>query len=52
MGFIFGIGTALFLLLFVLRWVPRLVGLSFWLGSVAVTGGTALAVVYLLTQAK
>lgn len=50
MGLIFGLGSALFLLLFALRWLPRLVGLSFWLVSSAATGGAALAVLYLLTQ--
>jgi hypothetical protein len=50
MGFIFGIGSALFLLFFIVRWLPRMIGLSLWLGSAAVTGGGALAVLYLLTQ--
>lgn len=52
MGFLFGIGTALFLLVFVLRWVPRLVGLSVWLGSAAVTGGAAMALLYLLAEGR
>lgn len=52
MGFVFGIGSALLLLFFVLRWLPRLVGLSFWLGSSAVAGGAALAVLYLLSEGR
>jgi hypothetical protein len=50
MGFIFGIGMALFLLFLVLRWLPRLVGLSIWLGSAALTGGGALVILYLLSD--
>lgn len=48
MGFLFGIGTAVFALWFTLRLLPRLIGLSFWLGSAAMTGGAALAVMYIL----
>lgn len=48
MGLIFGIGTALFALLMVLRLLPKLIGLSLWLGSAAITGGAALTILYLL----
>ena len=50
MGFLIGIGTLLFAALLALRLLPKLVGLAFWLGSSAVTGGAALAILYLLTQ--
>jgi hypothetical protein len=52
MGFLFGIGTALFLLFLALRLLPKLVGLAFWLGSVSVTGGAALAIMYILMQGR
>ncbi len=48
MGFLFGIGTALVALWIILRLVPKMIGLSVWLGSAAITGGAALALLYLL----
>ncbi|MEY4984315.1 MAG: hypothetical protein RIR62_2581 [Pseudomonadota bacterium] len=48
MGILFGVGTALVALVVILRLLPKMIGLSVWLGSAAVTGGAALAVLYLL----
>ena len=48
MGLLFGIGTAIFALWFTLRLVPKLIGMSVWLGSAAVTGTAALAIMYIL----
>lgn len=48
MGLLFGLGTALVALWVVLRLVPKLVALSIWLGSVAVTGASALVIMYIL----
>ncbi len=50
MGFLFGVGTAIFALWFTLRLVPKLIGLSFWLGSAAVTGSAALVIMYILDR--
>lgn len=52
MGFLFGIGTALFMLFVTLRILPKLVGLAFWLGSVSVTGGAALMIMYILVEGR
>lgn len=52
MGFLFGIGTALFLLFLALRILPKLVGLAFWLGSMSVTGGAALVIMYILIEGR
>jgi hypothetical protein len=51
MGVIFGIGSIVFALLFAVRLLPKLVGLSLWLASAAITGGAALTVLYLLDRA-
>jgi hypothetical protein len=50
MGLIFGIGGFLFALLMVLRLLPKLLGLSLWLGSAAITGGAALMILSLLEK--
>ena len=50
MAFLLGIGTLLFVAFLALRLLPKLVGLAFWLGSSAITGGAALVILYLLTQ--
>ena len=52
MAMIFGLGTLLVAAIFALRLLPKLVGLAFWLASMAVTGGAALAVLYLLTEGR
>lgn len=52
MAIFFSIGTLLLAALMALRLLPKLVGLAFWLGSSAVTGGSALAILYLLTQTR
>ncbi len=48
MGFLFGIGTAFFAFWIILRFVPRMIGLSVWMSSAGITGGAALVVLYLL----
>lgn len=50
MGLIFGLGSALMAIFFLARLLPRLIGLSFWLGSAGITAGTALAVLYLASK--
>ncbi len=50
MGILLGLGTLLFIAFMAIRLLPKLVGLAFWLGSTAVTGGAALVILYLLTQ--
>jgi hypothetical protein len=52
MAMIFGLGTVLLAAVLLLRLLPKLVGLAFWLGSMAVTGGAALVVLYLLTEGR
>lgn len=46
MGLLFGVGTMLMALFLAVKILPRLVGLAFWLGSVSITGGTALVLLY------
>ena len=46
MGLLFGVGTVLMALFLSVRVLPKLVGLAFWLGSVSITGGTALILLY------
>jgi hypothetical protein len=50
MALLFGIGTLFFAAILALRLLPKLVGLAFWLGSTAITGGVALIILYLLAQ--
>ena len=52
MAIFFSIGTLLVAAFMALRLLPKLVGLAFWLGSSAITGGSALAILYLLTQTR
>ena len=52
MAIFFSIGTLLLAAFMALRLLPKLVGLAFWLGSSAVTGGSALAILYLLSQGR
>lgn len=46
MGLLFGVGTVLMALFLAVKLLPKLVGLAFWLGSVSVTGGAALVLLY------
>jgi hypothetical protein len=46
MGLIFGAGSALLALLMLVRLLPRLLALSVWLGSAAITGGLAFTLLY------
>ncbi|MDP5352565.1 MAG: hypothetical protein NWR71_10110 [Paracoccaceae bacterium] len=50
MGLIFGLGSLLFGAMFLLRFVPRLVSLSYWLGSGLMAGGLGFLVLYFLTK--
>jgi hypothetical protein len=50
MAIFFSIGTLLFAAFMAFRLLPKLVGLAFWLGSSAITGGSAFAILYLLSQ--
>jgi hypothetical protein len=52
MAIFFSIGTLLLAAFMALRLLPKLVGLAFWLGSSAITGGSALAILYLLSQGR
>jgi hypothetical protein len=46
---IFGLGSLLFGTLFFFRLLPRLISLSFWLGSALITTGFGVLVVYVLS---
>lgn len=52
MGIFLSLGTVLLAAFMAIRLLPKLVGLAFWLGSSAVTGGAALAILYLLTEGR
>ena len=46
-GLILGAGTALMFLVFVLRLVPKAIGLLLWLGSAGATAAAAFLLLYL-----
>lgn len=50
MGLLFGVGTALMVLVFAVRLLPKLFGLALWLGSAGVSGGAAFALLYLYAK--
>jgi hypothetical protein len=52
MAIFLGLGTFLLAAFMAIRLLPKLVGLAFWLGSSAITGGAALAILYLLSQGR
>jgi hypothetical protein len=48
MGLLFGIGSALFALVFLARLLPRAIGLTVWLGSAGFSAMVALGTLYLI----
>ncbi|MBC2836110.1 hypothetical protein H7F16_11390 [Gemmobacter straminiformis] len=50
MGLLFGVGTMLVALVFVVRLVPKLFGLALWLGSAGASAGAAFFLIYLYAK--
>lgn len=47
MGLLIGAGSGLLALLFLVRLLPRAIGLALWLGTAGFSAATALALLYL-----